>query len=226
MDLVRVMPTSYRATAAASAAAAAAVVVVRRQVLRINRWKSIAICTFQSINSIGTKHLSAAVRLELYTVEHSETRSMLLSKSFTMVPANLCVASLKLSGMAGIVHCAAPLDVATADPTHSTHRVIDHPNVVKLYGWSSEKVGRRSKTLYYMICELAEYGNLLSLIERNPRFADRQLFNWSLQIVAGLIEIHNKFGVHRDLKLNNILVCCLLGWVVALDRWIVGLLLA
>ncbi len=77
---------------------------------------------------------------------------------------------------------------------------LDHQNVVRIYGKSTDKDG----LFYYM-----EYidGRTITEMIKHAEFSDEKFFiNITLQILEALTYVHKKQIFHRDLKPDNILV--------------------
>ena len=92
-------------------------------------------------------------------------------------------------------------------------RKLQHPNIVKFYG-SVFRTTSDEQVHAYIVMELCKT-SLRSHIFDNPQQnapstssqATAQAFSWLKGIVCAVIHIHRKGYVHRDLKLDNILVC-------------------
>ena len=103
-------------------------------------------------------------------------------------------------------------------------RNLDHPNIVKFYGTSL----RREKDSVRMILVMEKCkGNLKSHIFKHPEFVPgksedsyviREACRWVEEITDALAYIHEKGIVHRDLKLENILVCIIVFSTSLLPR--------
>ena len=101
-------------------------------------------------------------------------------------------------------------------------RKLKHPNVVTFHGMSLLKKDGETRVILVM-----EYctGNLKHRIFSNPKRAlaksmnadaKRDAYKWIKQIVAALSFIHDQRVVHRDLKLDNILVW---NWEKSYSYW-------
>ena len=91
-------------------------------------------------------------------------------------------------------------------------RKLDHPHIVKFYGTSLLKKERSTRVI--MVTEKCK-GNLKSQILDNPEAAPaktrnhdvfREVRRWAREITDAVAFIHSQGVVHRDLKLENILV--------------------
>ena len=78
---------------------------------------------------------------------------------------------------------------------------LDHPNIVKL-----EQIVRNTSQSVYLVFEFLE--NDLYKIVRKPDvvFNKTQLKYIMKQIMVGLVFMHRKNVIHRDIKTENILV--------------------
>ena len=84
-------------------------------------------------------------------------------------------------------------------------RDIDHPNIVKLYDV------KETSQFYYLVTEYCNGGGLSDCLEQyqekhNKAFAEEIVQYLMKQIVSALRYLHNKTILHRDIKLDNILV--------------------
>ena len=88
-------------------------------------------------------------------------------------------------------------------------RKLDHSHIVKFYGTSLLK--KAGTTRVILVMEKCK-GNLKSQILDYPEVAPakamnpRDVFRWAKEITDALAFIHKQGVVHRDLKLENILV--------------------
>ena len=91
---------------------------------------------------------------------------------------------------------------------------MNYPYIVKFFGSSLLKKGDQTKAV--LVMELCKE-NLMSHIFENPKNipakcpsatppTDRNTIGWAKDIANGLEYIHKQGYVHRDLKLENILV--------------------
>ena len=84
-------------------------------------------------------------------------------------------------------------------------RAIDHPNIVKLYEV------KETSTCYYLVTEYCNGGGLSDCLEEyhnkhNKPFPEEIVQYLMKQIVDALKYLHEKTILHRDIKLDNILV--------------------
>ena len=75
---------------------------------------------------------------------------------------------------------------------------LSHPNIVRIYEFYI------SNSHYYIITEFCEEGELFNYIK--VRFNERQLAVLFYQIFSGLCYLHENKIIHRDIKLENIMV--------------------
>ena len=76
---------------------------------------------------------------------------------------------------------------------------IDHQNVVKIYEYYSDKEN------YYLVTEYCAGGDLYAVMKNEP-ISEVQAACIMYQILVALNHIHKMKIMHRDLKLENILV--------------------
>ena len=82
---------------------------------------------------------------------------------------------------------------------------IDHPNIIKLY-----KI-KQTINSYYLIFDLCNGGNLTSCLDKYKKkyhlpFTQEIVQHIMTQIVNGLRYLHNSKILHRDIKLDNLLL--------------------
>ena len=75
---------------------------------------------------------------------------------------------------------------------------LNHPNIVKIFEFYDIKDN------YYLITELCKYGDLYNYIKFI--FSEKQLCVLFYQVFSGLIYLHENNIIHRDLKLENIMI--------------------
>ena len=78
---------------------------------------------------------------------------------------------------------------------------LDHPNVLKLYGWFDDP------SHIYLIIEYAAWGNLYSIKNKQPykKFDEKTTAGIIKQVTEGIQYLHNKGVIHRDIKPENLL---------------------
>ena len=77
-------------------------------------------------------------------------------------------------------------------------RKLDHPNIVKIIEYYE------TAEAYYIITEFCEKGELYGYI--NHEYSERQLAVLFYQVFSGLCYLHDNNILHRDIKLENVLV--------------------
>ena len=75
---------------------------------------------------------------------------------------------------------------------------LNHPNIVKIYEFYDIKDN------YYLITEFCKYGELYKYYKFH--FSEKQLCVLFYQVFSGLIYLHENNIIHRDLKLENIMI--------------------
>ncbi len=84
------------------------------------------------------------------------------------------------------------------------HSKLNHPNIVKFI--DTFKLDNKMKDkLLIIILELCEGGSLKSLV-RKKRINEKEARYYLLGILSGVQYIHNKYYIHRDIKIENILL--------------------
>lgn len=77
---------------------------------------------------------------------------------------------------------------------------LNHPNIMKMYEYY------KFNGHLYIISELLEGGKLLDLLNETHGFSDREAANVMIQLFSAVEYLHNKNIIHRDIKLDNILL--------------------
>ncbi|KAG0299362.1 hypothetical protein BGZ98_010116 [Dissophora globulifera] len=77
---------------------------------------------------------------------------------------------------------------------------IDHPNLLRLHKVFSED------RYYYVVTELAKDGELFDNVKRRNNFTEPEARHVFRQLLNGVKYLHDRGIVHRDLKLENVLV--------------------
>ncbi|GMH44099.1 hypothetical protein BSKO_12033 [Bryopsis sp. KO-2023] len=78
---------------------------------------------------------------------------------------------------------------------------LDHPNCLKLYTWFHDEAR------VYLVLEYAVRGDLWGLMVKNE-LKERDAAKYVLQVVEGMIYLHQNNIVHRDIKPENLLISC------------------
>ena len=79
-------------------------------------------------------------------------------------------------------------------------RTLDHPNVLKVFEYFEDPKN------YYLVMEYCSGGDLFDELVQVKSFDEVSTSKILSQILAGVAYIHNQSIVHRDLKLENILI--------------------
>ena len=75
---------------------------------------------------------------------------------------------------------------------------LSHPNIVKIYEFFDTALN------YYIVTEFCKKGELFEYI--NNEYSERQLAVLFYQVFSGLCYLHEKKILHRDLKLENLMI--------------------
>src|SRR3989338_1043667 len=80
------------------------------------------------------------------------------------------------------------------------HGELEHKNIIKM------KEAIRCKNEICIIMEIANKGNLMEYLKKQKRIEEKKCIKMMKQIFEGVKYLHDKFIIHRDLKLSNILL--------------------
>mmetsp|Transcript_13786 Transcript_13786/g.41972 ORF Transcript_13786/g.41972 Transcript_13786/m.41972 type:complete len:336 (-) Transcript_13786:1117-2124(-) len=81
------------------------------------------------------------------------------------------------------------------------HEKLRHPNIVRLYTWI------KTPSRYYLVMEYCDGGDLLSHINSNPLLPTCEVKSLFSQLMHGVRFCHALGFFHRDLKLENLMLC-------------------
>jgi serine/threonine protein kinase len=81
-------------------------------------------------------------------------------------------------------------------------RQLDHPNVAKLFYVYEDS------TVVYMVMEYLPFGDLFTEIRKKDRFSEEVAQIFVKKLIETLDFLHTNGIVHRDLKLENIIMAC------------------
>lgn len=93
-----------------------------------------------------------------------------------------------------------PQNLAQIQEELAAMRGLKHNNVVKLLDCF------KTRHFYFLVLEWAPHGNLLSHIQQKGIFEEEEFIPVLTQIVNGLLYLRAKRVLHRDIKLENILI--------------------
>lgn len=79
-------------------------------------------------------------------------------------------------------------------------KLTNHPNIIKMYDFCDSPMG------LYMVLEYCNGGDVLQKIDQIKRFKESDAKPLAKQVVAGICYFHQYNIVHRDLKLENLMV--------------------
>lgn len=99
------------------------------------------------------------------------------------------------------------------------HYIFRHPNIVPMYGFFQD-----SERLY-IVMEYCPGGTLFEKLHQVGRFSEKQAAKYIFQVATALKHIHSRNVIHRDVKLENIILdaagTCKLsdfGWSTVMER--------
>ncbi|ORY78918.1 hypothetical protein BCR35DRAFT_325387 [Leucosporidium creatinivorum] len=76
---------------------------------------------------------------------------------------------------------------------------LNHPNIVQYRGYTA------TTTHLYIILEYCENGSLHAIVKKFGRFPESLVALYVLQVLQGLVYLHDQGVIHRDIKGSNIL---------------------
>lgn len=79
-------------------------------------------------------------------------------------------------------------------------KTLNHPNIVKAYDKFEDEFN------YYIVLELCPHASVKALFTRRGSFTEPEAADVIGQVLRGLVYLHEKRIVHRDLKLENFLI--------------------
>ena len=82
----------------------------------------------------------------------------------------------------------------------STMALLNHPNIVQIFDIGNEK------SLVYMVMELLEGGSVQDRIEKHGVLEPIQAIDVAIAMARGLGFAHRNNVIHRDIKLDNVLI--------------------
>lgn len=81
---------------------------------------------------------------------------------------------------------------------------LDHPHIIKLF--ETMELTLQGTPIICAIMELAEGGELFDRVNNEPLIAEAVCRRWFRQLISALEYSHAHFIIHRDLKLENVLL--------------------
>lgn len=93
-------------------------------------------------------------------------------------------------------------DVKNLRREAEVHLTMDHPNILKMYGYFYDSLR------LYFVMEYAGKGDIWRILRQSGRFTEPKAANYMHQICLALNYMHSKNIIHRDIKPENILIGC------------------
>lgn len=78
---------------------------------------------------------------------------------------------------------------------------LDHPNIIQIYDFFHDE------DRIYIVNEYCDGGDLINYVNTHPIISDEKILSIATQIIMGINELHKKHIVHRDIKMENIVMC-------------------
>ncbi|XP_073975117.1 serine/threonine-protein kinase polo-like [Rhodnius prolixus] len=78
------------------------------------------------------------------------------------------------------------------------HKSLSHKNIVKFYGSFEDQ------NFIYMILELCSKRSMIEFLQRRKKLTEPEVRYYLKQILEGVLYLHEKLIIHRDLKLANL----------------------
>ena len=99
--------------------------------------------------------------------------------------------------------------LALVETEVQTMSKLKHGNIVNLIEYNKEgvleKEDGRTKTVFYIVLELASGGELFDFVAQTGAFKENVARYYFKQLIEGLDYVHKKGITHRDLKPENLL---------------------
>lgn len=109
------------------------------------------------------------------------------------------IVSLKMVPM---THVKNDSDVKNLRREVEIHLALDHPNILKMYGYFYDNLR------LYFILEYAGRGDVWKVLHESGHFSEARSAAYILQICNALGYMHSLNIMHRDIKPENILIGC------------------
>ena len=79
-------------------------------------------------------------------------------------------------------------------------KVLDHPNILKLYEFFEDSQN------YYLVTDYLNGGELLDYILKNKVLSETETAKYIKQVLESVSYLHSNNIVHRDIKLENLVL--------------------
>lgn len=148
--------------------------------------------------------MEAPAEQHTLTIDHFELGKPLGTGRFGQVwlARHRTTGSIVSIKMVPIVNIKNAADVKNLRREIEIHLALDHPNILKMYGYFYDSIR------VYCVQEYAGHGDVWRALREQGHFSEPKAAEYILQICNGLEYMHRQNIIHRDIKPENILIGC------------------
>jgi calcium-dependent protein kinase len=139
--------------------------------------------SFESVYQIDKKPIGTGAFAEVWVIKHRRTGDTRASKIFKK--SELSEEDLNSKSMLMEIEIL---------------KTLDHPNVLKVYEYFEDSDN------FYIVMEYCEGGDVFEKLMQTKTFTERYAARVIRFVLKGLCYLHSKHVVHRDIKLENLLI--------------------